>query len=50
MIKFAHYINFFGNVSCQQNVSENLLLLRIHVFYFLHQLIFFIVKAECVNG
>ena len=36
MIKFAHYIDFFGNMPSAQNVSENYLMLRIHVFYFLH--------------
>jgi len=50
MMKFAHYVNFFGNVASSDDISNDQLSLRIHVFYFLHQLIFYITKAECVSS
>ena len=47
--KFSHYVNLFGNVSNGgNNLNEHHLPLRMHVFYYLHHLFFYIFKDECI--
>ena len=47
--KFSHYVNLFGNVpNGDISVNEHHLPLRMHVFYYLHHLFFYVFKDECV--
>ena len=48
--KFANYVMLFGNVPSTEEITNEQLSLRIHVFFFLHQLMFYITKADCVNN
>jgi len=36
LLKFAYYVNFFGNVPSNDDIDNKGLSLRIHVFFFLH--------------
>ncbi len=47
--RFCKYVELFGNVSSTENISDDVLVLRIHVFYFLHQLFFYVIKSESVH-
>ena len=49
VLRFGHYVNQFGNVPTKSDISNDHLSLRLHVFFFLHQLFFYVVKAESVN-
>ena len=46
VMNFCYYVNFFGNVQSSDTITQDELTLRIHVFFFLHQLLFYIIKAE----
>ena len=48
-MRFGKYVELFGNVPNRENISNDNLMLRIHVFYFLHQLFFYVIKSESVN-
>ena len=49
VLKFGHYVNLFGNVPTTENISKEHLTLRMHVYYFIHHVFFYVFKAECVN-
>ena len=47
--KFSHYVNLFGNLpNLASQRNEHHLHLRMHIFYFLYHLFFYIYKDECV--
>jgi len=48
-MKFTHYVMLFGNVPSYDNISNDHLTLRIHVFFFLYNFFFYVFKEECVN-
>lgn len=49
VMKFGHYVNLFGNVPSSEDMTNDHLALRIHVFFFLHHLFFYVFKSECVH-
>ena len=49
VLKFGHYANFFGRLVLQDDLTMDKLTLRMYIFFFLHQLIFYVIKVESLN-
>ena len=51
VVDFGRYVRHFGNVDLNESqFQKDSIVLRMHIFYFLNQLFFYIFKTESINA